>query len=159
VSEKKIKKTSIEHGDRVSMAVNTLENAYPPIFICFQESYSETNSFVFDLLVFVELETNQDGKQKWHLSRKQCILRTCLSPPNPAQLVPGNRSLPVGCEALDVRYKIGSNFILVPSHCLHRLKPLKVSVYFPFKVFFENGISVWLRSQPEKSPFSILKQS
>ena len=29
-----------------------------------------------DLLVSVELETNQDGKQNWHLSRKHCILRT-----------------------------------------------------------------------------------
>jgi hypothetical protein len=48
----KANKTSIEHGERVSVAVNTIGNAYPPIFICFQESYSETNSFVFDLLVF-----------------------------------------------------------------------------------------------------------
>ena len=65
------KKTSIELGDRVSVAVNMVGNAYRPIFIFFQESYSETNSFVFDLPVPVELETNQGGKQNWHLSRKQ----------------------------------------------------------------------------------------
>jgi len=82
------------------------------------------------------------------------FLRTCKSPANPAQLLTENRSLPVSCEAMDVRYKIGSTFILVPSSLfisLGTIECLSLLYIQGLLSFFKNGVSVWLGSQPEKT--------
>lgn len=50
--------------------------------------------------------------------------------------------------ALNFAKENGIEMVCLPPHCTHRMQPLDVCFYGPLKTYFNQEISVWLRSHP-----------
>ncbi|KAK2717947.1 hypothetical protein QYM36_006663 [Artemia franciscana] len=46
----------------------------------------------------------------------------------------------------------GITLLTIPPHCSHRLQPLDICVYFPFKCQYNKAMDNWMQSNPGKTP-------
>lgn len=59
-------------------------------------------------------------------------------------LIIDNHETHLSLQTVDLAANAGVVILTLPPHCSHRLQPLDVSVYFPFKAFYNQGIESWL---------------
>ena len=70
---------------------------------------------------------------------------------SPAVLIMDNHSSHVSPVAMKAAKANGVYILTIPSHCSHRLQPLDLSVYGPFKAFYNRTMSSWMKDNPGQS--------
>ena len=77
-----------------------------------------------------------------------------ISKSNPGLLLMDNYISHLSIEAIDMAKENGLCLFTFPSHCSHKLQPLDIEVYGPFKRYYSSFCDSWMTSNPGKS-FSI----
>ena len=52
---------------------------------------------------------------------------------------------------IDICKNNGINILTIPLHTSHRMQPLDVAVYGPFKRFYNTALDEWMRSNADKA--------
>ena len=140
-----------ERGTLVTMCccINALGQALPPVYI-------------FPRVNFKSLMLHGAPEQSLGLANssgymtKECFPKVLahfmkhmnISPTNPGLLLMDNHSSHRTIEAVDMA-KENSLFVLTfPPHCSHKLQPLDVCVYGPFKTFYQSYARDWMLNNP-----------
>ncbi|XP_045476121.1 uncharacterized protein LOC123681823 [Harmonia axyridis] len=66
----------------------------------------------------------------------------------PVILLLDNHSSHLSCKVLDLCKESGVIMVSFPPHCSHKLQPLDLTVFGPFKKCCSSGVSAWLKSNP-----------
>lgn len=74
-----------------------------------------------------------------------------VSRESPGLLTMDNHISHVSAEVVQMAKDHGVVIITFPPHCSHRLQPLDLSVYGPFKAFYNRALSSWMRDNPGKA--------
>ena len=74
-----------------------------------------------------------------------------VSKDNPAILVMDNHESHVTLETIDVARENGLVILSFPPHCSHRMQPLDVSIYGPFKRYYNAACTAWMLSTPGRA--------
>ena len=67
-----------------------------------------------------------------------------VSKSNPVLLILDNHSCHLGLEIITLAEKRGLAILTFPPHCSHRLQPLDVTVFGPFKTFYNRLANAWM---------------
>ena len=70
------------------------------------------------------------------------------TPDHPVLLLLDNHESHISLQSLDFSKQNGIVLLTFPPHCSHRLQPLDVSVYGPFKQFYTQAANNWLLNNP-----------
>jgi hypothetical protein len=70
---------------------------------------------------------------------------------NPCLLLLDNHESHVNLDVVSLAKSNGVHLLTFPPHCSHRLQPLDVSVYGPFKAYYNGAASAWMTSNPGKT--------
>lgn len=70
---------------------------------------------------------------------------------NPCLLLLDNHESHVNIDVVALAKANGIHLLTFPPHCSHRLQPLDVSVYGPFKAYYNAAASTWMTSNPGKT--------
>jgi len=76
---------------------------------------------------------------------------TNCSTENPALLIMDNHESHISLECIDKAKSNGITILTLPPHCSNRMQPLDVSVYGPFKSFYNHSVDSWLQAHPGKT--------
>ena len=68
----------------------------------------------------------------------------------PGLLLMDNHISHLSIEAVDLARENGLHLLTFPPHCSHRLQPLDVGVYGPFKRYYSSLCNSWMTSNPGK---------
>lgn len=79
---------------------------------------------------------------------------TMSSKENPTLLIFDNHESHLSVKALDIAKENGVIILTLPPHSSHKLQPLDISVFGPFKRFYNDAIQSHLLSHPG-TPISI----
>lgn len=79
---------------------------------------------------------------------KHFIHVTQSSIENPTCLIMDNHESHLSIETLDLAKKNGVTILTLPPHCSHRLQPLDVSIFGPFKAHYNSAVQAWLLNHP-----------
>jgi len=82
---------------------------------------------------------------------KHFVKHTRASTSRPVLLLLDNHCSHLSIEVLNIAKENGVVMLSFPPHCSHKLQPLDVSVYGPFKKFAGAAQDGWLRSNPGKT--------
>ena len=74
-----------------------------------------------------------------------------ISKSNPGLLLMDNHISHFSIEAIDMAKENGLCSPTFPSHCSHKLQPLDIGVYGPFKRYYSSFCDSWMTSNPGKS--------
>jgi len=73
------------------------------------------------------------------------------SPDSPILLVLDNHETHLSIDFIDIAKTNGVVLVTIPPHKSHKLQPLDISVYGPFKKLYNREIDSWLVSNPAKT--------
>lgn len=82
---------------------------------------------------------------------KHFIKYTNSSKENPSLLIMDNHESHISLNAIDLEKGNGVTILTLPPHCIYRLQPLDVSVYGPFKSFYNSSVDSWLQRNPGRT--------
>ena len=71
-----------------------------------------------------------------------------ISKSNPGLLILDNQRSHLGLEIINLAENNGLSILTFPSHCSHRLQPLDVAVFGPFKTFYNSFADAWMTNHP-----------
>lgn len=73
------------------------------------------------------------------------------TPESPVLLLLDNHSSHLAIKTVELAKENGVVMFSFPPHCTHKLQPLDISVYGPFKKYLSSAHDAWLRSNPGKT--------
>lgn len=73
---------------------------------------------------------------------------TAASKENPCLLILDNHESHLSLAALDLAKSKGITVLTLPPHSSHRMQPLDVSVFGPFKAYYNEAVQAWLLAHP-----------
>ena len=158
VAEKGIKQvgavTSAERGVLVTLAVatNAIGNAIPCMFVFPRIRYNDL--FVRNGPPECLGVGNQSGWMTQNEFLKfidHFIRHVKPSKDDPALLLLDNHSSHVNMEVVNKAKNNNIVSLSFPPHCSHRLQPLDVGVYGPFKNYMNRAQTTWMTSNPGKT--------
>ena len=82
---------------------------------------------------------------------KHFIKHMNVSKNNPAILVMDNHESHVTLQTIDTARENGLIILSFPPHCSHRMQPLDVSIYGPFKRYFNTACNDWMMTNPGRA--------
>ncbi|XP_031619250.1 uncharacterized protein LOC116338260 [Contarinia nasturtii] len=71
---------------------------------------------------------------------------SCASLERPQLLILDNHCSHLSVEAIDLAKNNGITMVSIPPHCSHKLQPLDVSVFGPFKAYYSNACGIWTKN-------------
>lgn len=74
-----------------------------------------------------------------------------VSKENPGLLIMDNHCSHISLEVIDLARDHGLSLLTLPPHCSHKLQPLDVGVFGPFKKFFSKVCDEWHATHPGQS--------
>lgn len=74
-----------------------------------------------------------------------------VTPDNPLLLIMDNVDTHFSIATLSLARKHGVTFLTFPPHCTHKMQPLDISFFGPFKSFYDSAINDWILSHPAQS--------
>ncbi|XP_065645803.1 uncharacterized protein LOC136076256 [Hydra vulgaris] len=142
---------SAERGSLVTMLafVNAIGNTVPPVFIFPRVNYK---GFMINGAPTGSIGLcNKSGwvtSENFLVAMKHFIFHAKPSVEHPVLSLLDNHKSHISFET--IRFAKENSLILLtfPSHCSHRLQPLDVSVFGPFKSYFRIAQNEWLASNP-----------
>lgn len=146
--------TSGERGEQVTVlcTVNAIGNSVPPVFI-----YPRVRHKDFFLKgappgsLALPSRTGWMSADLFLLSLDHIIRHTKCSKEHPILLLLDNHESHVNIEVINKAKENGVIMLTFPPHCSHRLQPLDVSVYAPFKSHYNRVSNDWLVGNPGKT--------
>ena len=66
-------------------------------------------------------------------------------------LVMDNHESHISVEVVEIAREKGLSIVIFPLHCSHRMQPLEVGVYGPFKRYFNTACDSWMLSHSAKT--------
>ena len=146
--------TSAERGTTVTLCccINAVGNVIPPVY-------------VFPRVHFKDHMLNDAPSGSCGLAYHSgwmnselfpCALQHFLkymnvTPNNPGILVFDNHNSHLSIEAIALAKKNGLHLLTFPPKCSHRMQPLDVCVYGPFKQFYSSLCDAWMTSHPGRA--------
>lgn len=82
---------------------------------------------------------------------KHVIKFTSASKDNPFLLLVDNVETHFSLESLTLAKENGLTILTFPPHCTHKLQPLDLFLFSPFKKYYDDAISSWLLQNPGQS--------
>ena len=76
------------------------------------------------------------------------ISKTFSSKENPSLLIFDNHESHLSIKALDLAKNYGVTILTIPPHSSHKMQPLDISVFAPFKVYYNDAVKSWLLNHP-----------
>jgi hypothetical protein len=149
--------TSAERGQLVTLCctINALGNTAPPFMIFPRVHFKAT------MLKGAPAGTVGDATRSgWMTAQtfvkylQHFVKHSKCSLLQPVVLLMDNHDSHISLESLDFCKKNGVVLLTFPPHCSHRLQPLDVAVYGPFKQFYSQAANDWMNSNPGR-PMSI----
>lgn len=146
--------TSAERGIMCTMvgAVNAQGNFMPPMIIFPRVNFKDY------MIAGAPTGTTGAANPSGWISReifvswlKQFISHTRASKDNPVMLLLDNHDSHVSIAAIETARKYGVVMVSFPPHCTHRLQPLDIAVYSPFKRSFFDACNGWQISNPGRT--------
>ncbi|XP_077529007.1 uncharacterized protein LOC144141305 [Haemaphysalis longicornis] len=146
--------TSAERGELVTVlcTVNAIGNALPPVFIFPRVRFKD-----FFLKGAPAGSLGLASKSGWMsselflLALKHTVRHTKCSKEEPILLILDNHESHVSINTINKAKESGVILLTFPPHCSHRLQPLDVSVYGPFKSRYNAACNDWLINNPGKT--------
>ena len=74
--------------------------------------------------------------------------KTFSSKENPSLLIFDNHESHLSIKALDLAKNYGVTILTIPPHSSHKMQPLDISVFAPFKVYYNDAVKSWLLNHP-----------
>lgn len=141
--------TSAERGSLVTMCntVSASGQALPPVFIFPRvnfKDYMTRGAPVGSLGLAAKsgwMNTELFPEALTHFMKYMNVTRE-----NQALLIMDNHSSHISLEVQTLAKANGLTILTFPPHCSHRMQPLDVSVYGPFKRFYNHAVSNWMNS-------------
>ena len=158
LSEKGIKQvgqlTSAERGALVTMCccVNAVGAALPPAYIFPRVNFRD-HMLTGAPNGSLGLATSSGwmNSELFVVVLKHFIKHMNVSPDNPAILVMDNHESHVTLATIDTARENGLIILSFPPHCSHRMQPLDVSTYGPFKRYYNATCTDWMLSHPGRA--------
>lgn len=82
---------------------------------------------------------------------KHFIKHTSSSKDNLSLLIMDNHESHVSLNSISIAKDSGVTILTLPPHCSNRLQPLDVSVYGPFKSYYNSAVDAWLQKNSGKA--------
>lgn len=147
-------KTSAERGTNVSLAfaVSAAGQSIPPFYIFPRKNMQST--FMDNALPGAMGVANESGwmtAQEFVKYLAHFIKHSKASKDSPILLLLDNHTSHLSLEAIQMAIDNGITMLSFPPHCSHRLQPLDVSVFGPFKKMFHNMCQVWMKNNIGKT--------
>jgi len=136
--------SSAERGVTVTMCccINAIGNALPPVYI-------------FPRVHFKDHMLKGAPSESLGLAHSSGWMTTDLfakvSKSNPAVLLMDNHISHLSIDAIDMAKENGLTLLTFPPKCSHKLQPLDVGVYGPFKRYYSSLCDSWMTSNPGKT--------
>lgn len=145
------KVTSAERGSLVTLccAINATGNFLPPFFIFPRVHFK--NNMIHNSPPGSAGTANPSG---WMTAQifidyfKFFVEHTKPTPEKPLILICDNHESHMNIEVINMARKNGIILLTLPPHCSHRLQPLDVSVYGPFKGYYNSAADKWMLNHP-----------
>ena len=158
LSEKGLKQvgqiTSAERGVLVTMCccVNAIGAALPPAYV-FPRVHFRDNMLTGAPNGSLGLATASGwmNSELFVVVLKHFITHMNVSKDNPAIIVMDNHESHVTLETIDTARENGLIILSFPPHCSHRMQPLDVSIYGPFKRYYNTVCTDWMLSHPGRA--------
>jgi len=146
--------TSGERGTNVTLivAVSASGNTVPPMFIFPRKKYN--NYFISNGPPDCIGAGNASGwvtDDEFYIFMEHFIKHVKPSVKSPILLLLDNHSSHLSIKSLDLAKSNGIVMLSFPPHCSHKLQPLDVSVFGPFKKYLSTVQDGWLRSHPGRT--------
>ena len=146
--------TSAERGTLVTMcnAVNASGSTIPPFYIFPRVHFRD--HFLRNSVPGSGGAANPSG---WMIEStfvewfNHFVKHVRPSPESPVLLVLDNHETHLSIAVIDKAKEHGVILVTIPPHTSHKLQPLDVSIYGPFKRLYNREISAWLLSNPGKT--------
>lgn len=146
--------TSAERGQLVTMLafISASGNTIPPVFVFPRQKFKE--------IMLQDCPPGSLGlafKSGWMtgenfiLSFDHFIKYTKPSKDTPVLLIVDNHESHINLDIIKRARDNGVVIITFPPHCSHKLQPLDVAVYGPFKTYFKIALNNWMVSNPGKT--------
>ncbi|XP_065574916.1 tigger transposable element-derived protein 1-like [Artemia franciscana] len=81
---------------------------------------------------------------------RHLISQTSCSPTNRLLLIMDNHDSHVSLSVVNLCRENGIDVLTLPPHCSHKLQPLDVAVYGPFKRYYNEAANSWMISNPNR---------
>ena len=146
--------TSAERGELVTVicAVNAAGNSIPPMFIFPRVRFKD--GFLIGAPPGAKGTSTRTGwmnEDTWPEFLDHLIIHTKCTPEHPMLLVLDNLRAHISLKAVEKAKSNGIVLLTLPPHTSHRLQPLDVTVYGPFKTFYSRALDGWMRDNPGKT--------
>ena len=148
------KVTSAERGENVTMCacINAIGNALPPAFI-FPRVYFKEHmlSGAPNGSLGLSCSSGWMNSDLFPQVLRHFIHHMKISKESPGLLLLDNHHSHIGLEVINIAEANGLHILTFPPHCSHRLQPLDVCVFGPFKRFYSSFCDGWMTSHAGQS--------
>ncbi|XP_036001785.1 jerky protein homolog-like [Fundulus heteroclitus] len=146
--------TSAERGELVTVvcAVNAAGNAIPPMFVFPRVKFKDC--FMTGAPPGAKGTATRTGwmnEDIWPEFLDHLIQHTNCTPDRPMLLILDNLKADISLKAIEMSKSNGIVLLTLPPHTSHRMQPLDVTVYGPFKTQYSRALDGWMRSNPGKT--------
>lgn len=144
-------RTGAERGNLVTVCccANALGNSVPPFFIFPRVRFSERMlAGAPPGSVGVANPSGWMNGETFLQWLKHFVYHTRCGVGNKILLILDNHESHVSYECLELARSSGVTMVTLPPHCSHKLQPLDVSVYGPFKRYYNAACDDWVVDNP-----------
>ncbi len=131
----------------VVCAVNVAGNATPPMFIFPRVKFKDC----FMTAKGTSTRTGWMNEDTWAEFLDHLIQHTNCTPDRPMLLILDNLKAHISLKAVEIAKSNGIVLLTLPPHTSHRMQPLDVTVFGPFKTQYSRALDGWMRSNPGKT--------
>ena len=146
--------TSAERGENVTLCarINTIGHALPPVYIFPREHFKEhmLKGAPYGSLL-LSAPSGWMNSDLFFQTLLHFIGHMHVSKSNPGLLILVNHKSHLGLEIITLAEKHGLAILTFPPHCSHRLQPLDVTVFGPFKTFYNRFTDPWMTKNSGRS--------
>ena len=146
--------TSGERGTLVTVccAISATGNHVPPMFIFPRQKYKDKfvdhgpPGSIGAAHIYGWMTMENFPKFMTHFHK-----HVNSSPGNEVLLILDNHESHISITVIDHARENGIVLLSFPPHCSHKMQPLDVSVYSPFKTFYNHACNSWLKAHPART--------
>ena len=91
------------------------------------------------------------NEDTWPEFLDHLIQHTNCTPDRPMLLILDNLKAHISLKAVEIAKSNGIVLLTLPPHTSHRMQPLDVTLYGPFKTQYSQSLDGWMRSNPGKT--------
>ncbi|KAI4800772.1 hypothetical protein KUCAC02_007070 [Chaenocephalus aceratus] len=146
--------TSAERGELVTVvcALNAAGNAIPPMCVFPRVRFKD--DFMIGAPPGAKGASTRTGwmnEDTWPEFLDHLTQHTQCTPDRPMLLILDNLKAHISLKAVEKAKSNSIVMLTLPPHTSHRMQPLDVAVYGPFKTLYNRALDGWMRSNPGRT--------